>query len=100
MRGIMISAPSILRAAVTRFIPGVLLFLGCGLYFTARIKGITLGPEQIDGLTALTLFMALGFVVILVPIRRILRSTASVTGRTGVLAGFASPSLLLGLEML
>src|SRR3954471_12745562 len=96
----MISIPSIVRGAITRFIPGVLVFLGCCLYATAKIKGITLGPDQMDGLTVLTLSMTLGFAASLVSIRFILRSSAGILGRRGVLAGFISPCLLLILDML
>lgn len=96
----MISRPTIFRAALCRFIPGVLAFLGCGLYLTARLKSITLGPAQVEGFTNLTLFMALGFVVSISAVRRALPRGAGVDGRRSVLAGFAAPALLLALEML
>jgi hypothetical protein len=67
---------------------------------TASLKGITLGPAQISGFTALTLFMTLGFGASLLPMRFVLRSKAGVTGRLGMLAGFSSPIVLLALEML
>jgi len=96
----MISIPSIVRAAIARFIPGVLVFLGVCLCATAKIKGITLGPDQIDGLTVLTLSMTLGFAASLVSIRFLLRSSAGILGRRGVAAGFIAPCVLLTLEML
>lgn len=95
----MISRPTILRAALLRFIPGVLTFLGGGLYVTARNKGIALGPEQIEGFGNLTFFMTLGFLTIVSVMRRALPSAARVAGRRGLLAGFASPAVLLALEI-
>jgi hypothetical protein len=83
-----------------RFIPGVVGFLGCGLYLTARIKGITLGQPQIAGFTNLTLFMTLGFVASLLVARPVLAAAAGVDGRRSLLAGFASPCVLLVLGML
>jgi len=96
----MISPPTILRAALLRFIPGVLAFLGCGLYFTASRKGIALGPDQMEGFTNLTLFMALGFVTSITAMRRALSPSAGVGGRRSVIAGFASPAVLLALEIM
>jgi hypothetical protein len=95
----MISGSAIVRASIARFIPGVLLFLGCCLCMTASLKGITLGPVQISGFTALTLFMTLGFGASLLPMRFVLRSKAGVTGRLGMLAGFSS-LIALAQEML
>jgi hypothetical protein len=96
----MISRFTIIRAAIGRFIPGVLAFLGCGLYVTARMKGLTLGPPQIEGVTILTLFMALGFVIGVSVVRRVLPRAAGVDGRRSLFAGFVSPVVLLALEMM
>jgi hypothetical protein len=96
----MISFPTILRAAVRRFIPGVLAFLGCCLYFSARVSDITLGPPQVEGLTNLVVFMTLGFGTTLHVMRRVLPRGARVDGWRSAAAGFAAPAVLLTLEML
>lgn len=84
----MTSHSAILRAAVRRFIPDVLGFLVCGLYLTARIKGVTLARPQIDGFTNLTLFMTLGFVSAVFAIRRLLPGGMDVDGRRSLLAAY------------
>jgi len=96
----MISFPTILRAAVRRFIPGVLAFLVASLYVGARTKAITLGRSQIEGLTNLVAFMTLGFTTTLLAMRRVLPRAARVDGWRSVAAGFAAPAVLLALEML
>ena len=96
----MISFRTILRAAATRFVPGVFAFLGAGFYLTARIKGITIGPEQVEGFTALTAFLTLGFVIGVALLRPNLEKSAGVTGRRAVLAGFGATCVLLGFGVL
>lgn len=93
----MIPVRTIIRAAVTRFIPGVLAFLFGGLVFTARMKGITLEAPQIDGFTALIFFLTCGYVVGLALLRPNLERSAGVEGRRSVLAGFGATCVLLGI---
>jgi len=90
----MISRPTILRSVIGRFLPGVLAFFGGGLYLTARVKGLTLGPAQIEAFTSLMLVMTLGFVTCVSLLRRVLPRAAGVDGRRSVIAGFTAPMIL------
>ena len=96
----MISRPTILRSVIGRFLPGVLAFFGGGLYLTARVKGLALGPAQIETFTGLMLFMTLGFVTCVSLLRRVLPRAAGVDGRRSVLAGFTAPMILLALDVM
>jgi hypothetical protein len=96
----MISMPSILRAGVKRFVPGVVAFLIGSLVVSASWKEITLGPSQMAGFAQLIMSMFAGHVAGLATFRKKIGRTARIDGRRTVLAGFASAPVLLVLEIL
>ncbi len=91
---------SILRGAITRFIPGVLTFFGGSFLLAAAVKGITIGPVQVQGFTALGLCMTLGYCITLGLMRPSLAASAQIEGRRSLLAGLASTCVLLELGIM
>ena len=91
---------SILRGAVTRFIPGILSFYGASLLLAATLKGIEIGPAQVIGFTTMGLAMTAGYVVTLGLMRPSLDEGAEIERRRSYVAGLGATCVLLGFGIL
>lgn len=96
----MVSWRSILRGAVTRFIPGVGTFLGVGYFVNASRGELTLATTQVAGFATLALWCTVGFVVTLGILRARLHDTAHIDGRRSYIAGLCTVAMLLATDVL
>jgi hypothetical protein len=96
----MVSWNTLVRGALTRFIPGVCTFLGASWIIMASRNEITVAATPIAGAASLTLWFTAGFVVTIGVLRSRLHDTAHVDGRRSFIAGFSAVPVLLAAQVL
>jgi len=96
----MLTWRSILRGAITRFIPGVGTFLGVSYFINASRDELTLTSTQLSGFAVLTLCFTAGFIATISVMRPRLHDTARADGRRTFIAGLTSVAALIAMQVL